>query len=137
MWFAHLKYVYEEPKHLCEEHDLRVYTSEVQANGHTPSDGEQEQVRYHIGFPEYLVKPIAILLETSPYWGEAHWCEEDGFWLYWLRICGGKDEPIPFADIDKNLKFKLKAYNRCLGTMTRMAERCTVCGREVMPEGKG
>lgn len=86
---------------------LKLYRSRFSP---TDTDKPIEKYRYHFGFPEGLVKPIALLLETSPYWGDPHWKEEDGFWIWHLPVVGDGEEP-PYKTLNRRLGYMLEAHN--------------------------
>lgn len=93
---------------IAEKFPLRLYRSRFY-----PTDINKpiEKYRYHFGFPEALVKPICLLLETTLFWGEEHWKEEDGFWIWWLTIIGGANDKLPFKALQKQLDRMLKSRN--------------------------
>ena len=109
--FDNFKFVKEFPTILAGKHPLRLYRSRF-----SPDDPEKpiEKYRWHFGFPEKIVKPLCPLLEATPYWGETHWKEEDGFWIYWLHdISDISEEEIP-SKLNKTLKLYLTSYNQVL-----------------------
>ena len=103
-----LELVFEKERFICERLPLRMYRSRF-----SPEDLKKpiEKWRYHFGFPEGLVKPVAQLLETTIAWGEKHWKEHEGFWIWWLAISG--KEP-PWDKLKRDLEFRISSYNRIL-----------------------
>jgi len=97
----------EYPKFLSNKWDLRIYYTV-----------EEDFYRFHFGFPENLVKPLCPLLECSPYWGEQHWIEVDGFWLWWLPYREKTNKPKK-EKLNSWLKFYLSQYNMCLRFLTK------------------
>ena len=109
--------VCEKPNFLVGKYPFRVYRSRFSPIG--KPDEPATAWRYHFGFPKALVEPICRLLETSPYWGEAHWREHEGFWLWWLSVTGEADQPPPWEKLKGHLDFLLRAYNDCLALFHR------------------
>ena len=79
---------------------------------------EGDRYRFHFGFPEKIVEPVHDLLECSPYWGEQHWQEIDGFWLWWLSYTEEVKKPKK-EKLNHWLKFHVSQYNLCLGFLTK------------------
>lgn len=114
MSFDDLELVKEFPKILCGTKPLRVYRSR---SFPVDTDKPIEKWRYHFGFPTELVLPLSILLETSPYWGDRHWHEEDGFRLWRLTIVG--DLKPPWDKLNRELSRRMKSYNSVLAWMRK------------------
>jgi len=101
MQFDNLKLYREYPTILSGKKPLRIYTT----------DFRDKKVRWHFGFPKSMVEPVRQLLETTPFWGEQHWTEQDGFWVYWLTCCSQKDEfPVKELTLLLNTLY-LAGYN--------------------------
>lgn len=109
MRFDNLELVKEYPNwFLNKTKALRVYrTSEKDKYGKVLS------YRYHIGYPEEFIKPFCPLIETTPFWGEQHWTEIDGFWLWWTVIVT-KDNKYPINELNKDNLFRRNSFARCL-----------------------
>lgn len=103
-----LELVWEKKNYLCGRITLRVYKSRF-----SPVDLKKpiEEWRYHFGFPREMVESLAMLLETSVYWGEKHWKEHEGFWLWMLTVTG---EKTPWNKLNRQLTFMVKSYNQVL-----------------------
>ena len=115
MLFENLELVKEYPGFfLRRTKPLKVYrTHEVAKSGKPTS------YRYHFGYPEELVKPFCPLLETTPFWGEAHWTEVDGFWLWWTSITApNTDYPSPDV-LNKENDFRRRYLSKCLDFYSR------------------
>jgi hypothetical protein len=118
--FDDFKFVKEYPTILAGKHPLRLYRSRF-----SPDDLNKpiEKYRWHFGFPKNIVEPVGVLLETTPYWGEVHWKEEDGFWIYWLHdVSDASEEEIP-SKLNKTLDFYLRSYNQVIGFYKRAAQK--------------
>jgi len=76
-------------------------------------EGNTLPFRYHLGFPERIISPLCPLLETTVYWGETHWREEDGFWI-WQTPLTGKNEDIPYNNLNRELSWRIGAANQAL-----------------------
>lgn len=90
---------------------LRIYTSRF-----SPTDESKpiEKWRYHFGFPEEVVKPLSLLLETTVAWGEKHWKEHEGFWIWWLTVTGRLGADVPWKKLQRDLDFRINSFNRVL-----------------------
>ena len=69
--------------------------------------------RWFFGFPEEMVKPIIVMLETTVYWGEAHIAQHEGFYIWWLMVTTDTDE-IPLDELKKELKWRLRTAQKCV-----------------------
>jgi hypothetical protein len=118
MEFENFKFVKEYSTIIAGKHPLRLYTSRFSPN---ELDKPIEKVRWHFGFPKKLVEPLCPLLETTPYWGEPHWKEDNDFWIYWLTDVSENDGTIP-DKLNKTLTFYFNQYNKCLHWYQRAAE---------------
>lgn len=89
---------------LGREVEIRVYS--------TP---EGNRRRWHFGFPKKLVSPLCPLLACTPYWGDAHWAERDGFWLWHTAIVSDSPElnAAVRERLTNELRFSLQALNQC------------------------
>ena len=114
MRFENLKLIKEYPKMISNKYPLRLYFSDFRKD-------ESNKVRYHFGWPKFIVKPLCPLLETTLYWGEEHWVEDGNFYIYWLPIISVEGE-VPYDELNKMLKFQLGSFNQCLTTMTKWSE---------------
>jgi len=114
--FEDFKFVKEFPTIIVGKYPLRLYRSRF-----SPDDLNKpiEKYRWHFGFPKFMVEPLCPMLEASPYWGETHWKEEDGFWIWWLTdISDAKEEMIP-DKLNKTLDFYFKSYNHVINFYKR------------------
>jgi len=112
MKFDNLKLYREYPTMISGKEPLRLYTS----------DFENGEVRWHFGFPERMVKPVHELLESTPFWGESHWTEQDGFWVYWLTCCS-KEEEFPAEELTLLLDILfVTGYNNVLGMLRKWSK---------------
>jgi len=112
MEFPELEFVRDMPIHSDKGRQLVV---KLYRSRHEPGDLSQpvQSYRWHFGFPKGLVEPIALLLETSPYWGEQHWCVRDDCWLWCTSCVSDASLPLPIQEILASLKFFLWSYNEC------------------------
>ncbi len=101
MDFKNLEFVKEYPTIIAGKYPLRLYRSR---------EGVKANYRYHFGFPEGMVKPICTILECTPFWGEEHWKEVDGFWLWWLTIMS-ETEDIPSVELNRDLAWRISSIN--------------------------
>lgn len=109
MKFEKPQLVKECPKILVNKYSLRVYKTKESDN----------KWRWHFGFPKELVEPLCPLLESTPYWGEQHWYEdEDDFWLWWLFEKTKTIKP-PIKKLCFWLKWHTNMYNRCLSFLKK------------------
>ena len=118
--FDDFEFVKEYSTMLADKHPLRLYRSRF-----NPNDLSKpiQEYRWHFGFPKTILpEPMLMLLETSPYWGEQHWKEEDGFYIYWLHDVSEKDEGIP-KKLNKTLEFYLRSYNQVLNFYKRAVSK--------------
>ena len=99
---------------------LRLYRSRFSP---TDLDKPIEEYRYHFGFPEKLVKPAALLLETTPYWGNKHWKEEDGFWIWWLTVTSNAKNGPPYKALNRRLDYMLHAYNNVVRFLRKSCKK--------------
>jgi len=110
MLFDNLELVKEYPgQFLKQTKPLRIYRS------HDASKkGKTTSYRYHFGYPKELVEPFCPLLEATLYWGEPHWTEIDGFWLWWTSITVKATDYYPLEAINKENGFRRHAFSQCL-----------------------
>lgn len=106
--FDKLELVVHKDNIISGKEPIRIYRTTTQ-----DKDGITTY-RYHIGFPEKVVKILCPLLETTPYWGEQHWKEIDGFWLWWTAITGKGGDDAPFDKLNRELDWRLKSANKVL-----------------------
>ncbi len=122
--FHKLKMVKEYPGwFLKRTKPLRVYRS-----SDTDKSGKVTY-RYHFGFPVEFIKPFCPLIESTPFWGEQHWAEQDGFWLWWTPVTSDAKNPLPLDELNKELNrdlaFRRKAFMGCLDFYRKkMKEMC-------------
>jgi len=69
--------------------------------------------RWHFGYPEKFIKPLCPVIESSPYWGEVHWAEIDGFWVWWLSVTTTTPE-IPKEKVNFWYRFYGRMFNMCV-----------------------
>lgn len=97
--------------HISGKWNLRVYYSL----------SHNKWYRWHFGYPKAIIDPLLPLLETTPFWGESHWCEIDGYYLYWLPILSESNEPN--TDIVHKLNQEdstmIAFYNDCLSILKK------------------
>lgn len=103
MNFSNLQLIAEYPKMINGKYPFRLYST----------DEENGKIRYHFGWPEFIIKPFLPLLETTLYWGEPHWTEQDGFYIYWLPIVSEQNNPN-WKELNKLMKFQFRSFNECL-----------------------
>ena len=113
----------EYPTILMGKFPFRVYRSRFMP---TETDKPITSYRYHFGFPKKLVEPICLLLETTVYWGEAHWHEHEGFWIWHTYITGRVDQAVPYKDLDRELASRIRQYNHCIEWYRSKAEGAQV-----------
>lgn len=102
-------FVKEYPTALGGKKPVRIYRSRT-----------GEQWRWFLGFPEEAVKPLCPLLETTPYWGEQHCGEHDGFWLWWTTTVT-TDDAVPVQKLNGHLKWMTRAATTCLDLCAKWA----------------
>jgi hypothetical protein len=112
MDFNNLELVKEYPNFIKDKYPFRLYRSQEKAGG---------RYKYHLGFPEGLVKPMCFMLETTPYWGEVHWKEIDGFYLWWTTTFSDTKEP-PLRELNRELKWRISVANDCIHFLKRLAK---------------
>jgi hypothetical protein len=90
--------------HMNGKYNLRVYYSE-----------QGDRYRWHFGYPKQIIDILLPLLETTPYWGEQHWCEIDDYYLYWLPITTTTSQPNKelYKQLNREDKNLLNLYNSC------------------------
>ena len=111
--FDNLKLYSEYPTMLSGKRPLRIYTSGFR----------EGKVRWHFGFQESMVKPVRQLLETTPFWGEQHWTEQDGFWVYWTTCCTPEGE-FPQKELILLLDtLYLSGYNNVVAMFRKWAKK--------------
>lgn len=115
--FSNLELVKEYPTMLMGKFPLRLYRSK---------DTKDSFYRYHFGFPEKIVKPLSVMLETTPYWGEQHWDIIDGFWIWWLAITSEGIE-VPNEKLNSELKWRLNSANKCRALLISWIEKENKC----------
>ncbi len=111
--FSNLVLVKEYPTMLMGKFPLRLYQSKEEQNSF---------YRYHFGFPEVIVKHLTPMLETTPYWGEKHWIEIEGFWLWFLTIMPKDNLEIPNKELDRELSWRLRSANKCLDLLRKWSK---------------
>ena len=99
-------------------YDLRIYTTQ---------DEGDNLIRWHFGFPKIAVEPLLPLLETTLYWGEQHWTEDEGFYLWWLPIMTNSVDSFPKEKITRSLEFLIEQYNKCLLQVRRLCKEHHTC----------
>lgn len=97
-----IEFVKEWPTALGGKKPLRLYRAK-----------RGETWRWFFGFPEEMVKPICLLLETTLYWGEEHIAEHEGFYIWWLMVTTDTKE-IPRAELESQLKWHLRMARKCV-----------------------
>ena len=102
MIFSNFEFVKEYPTVISGKLPVRIYKSY-----------DDNKYRWHVGFKEDFVKPLCSLLECAPYWGEMHWKEEDGFWIWWTMTVTD-DEELPFGQLQRDLNFRMSSLNKVL-----------------------
>lgn len=103
MQFENLELVKEYPGiFLKGTKSLRIYKSKGK---------DDDQYRWHFGYPKEFIKPFCPLIETTPFWGEQHWTEQDGFYIWWLMIMTDTpDLPIEELNKENNNRYKTFAH---------------------------
>lgn len=107
--FENLTLEKEYPKFISDKYNLRIYTTKE-------SDGKE--YRWHLGFPKKLVKPVLQIIETTPYWGNEHWAERDGFYIYYTATTTD-DKKIPKSELEHTLKFHKTSFNKCINWLRK------------------
>jgi hypothetical protein len=112
--FGELEFIKEYPTLISGKKPLRLYrTKTTDANG-----GLVDNYRYHFGFPKEVVELLCPMLETTLYWGERHWKEDGGFWIWWLMIVQeGTD--VPVDKLNRELDWRMKYASKCLQWLAR------------------
>ena len=113
MRFENLELVKEYPEMLWGKYPFRLYQSDF---GSGRYDNNLRWVRYHFGWPKFMVDPLLPLLETTLFWGNSHWCEEDDFYIYWEPSISIEGD-IPFDELNRQMKYRISGYNKCLNMM--------------------
>jgi hypothetical protein len=115
MEFENLEMVKEYPKwFLNRTLPLRVYRTHDE-----PKKGEKITYRWHFGYPEKVIKPFCPLIETTIYWGEPHWTEHEGFWLWWLPFTTESKE-LPMKELNEANGWRRRSLGECLKFLQRM-----------------
>jgi hypothetical protein len=95
--------------HLNGKYNLRLY--------YTPAKADERRFRWHFGYPEQIIKYLLPLLETTPFWGDQHWLELDGYYVYVLHVV--TDTNGLTVNLLNDLRFEDKVllglYNDCVG----------------------
>ena len=102
----------EYPTMICGKMPLRIYFEKR-------SLGADETKEWYFGYPKKLIDPIKDFLGTSLYWNEYFDKEDEDFYLI-SAGCGGEFDA---KKLTAQLDFRMKLYNRCFNTCTRMAEK--------------
>jgi hypothetical protein len=100
--------------HISGKFALRLYQTE-----------RDKRYRWHFGYPKEIIDPLLPLLETTPYWGERHWAEHEGFYLYFLYVLtGGKDVNAEIMrELNREDKSLMGLYNDCLSILKAWASK--------------
>jgi len=99
MEFDKFELIKEYPDMIAGKSSLRVYRS-----------FDEKRYRYHFGFEENFIRPFCPMVECGPYWGEQHWKEDDGYWI-WFTAVLKNDTEFPNKDLERELDFKIKSLN--------------------------
>ena len=108
-----LVFVKEVPKFWGEKLPIRLYYAVIKISTET-------RYEWFTGIPKEMVEPLALLLETTLFWGEKHVAEDENFWVYRLGVFSPSTE-IPEKELEKRLNFKAKMAQRCLATTKKLA----------------
>ena len=111
-----LEFIKEFTNVISNKFSVRVYR-----NRFNPTDLTKPitEYRYHFGFPKELIEPIALLLETTCYWGEQHWKEEDNCFIYWTTIVEKADKNAPIERLKKEICRFIDSANNCLSFLRK------------------
>ena len=106
------EFVKEFPNIISGKITIRLYRSPARYH----------KYNYHVGFPKEFIETLCPLIEASPYWGEQHWREEDGFWIWWTRVMTD-DEELPVCELQKVLEFKIDSLNKVVDFLRNAYEK--------------
>ena len=119
MKFDSFEIVKEFPSFLKGRHSFRLYRSRFSP---LETDKPIESYRYHFGFPKFLVEPIHKVLETTLYWGDAHWIEDGDFWVWHTFITSNIGDKVPYDALNQEVAILISQYNTCLAWYRRSVQ---------------
>jgi len=102
------------------EIEFRIYrTPELKV-----SPLQQPRWWWHFGFPEALVSSLCPLLECTPYWGDQHWAERDGYWIWATSVVSDSSELSAVQrKLNSELRLDLQSLNMCLSLFYKTLKR--------------
>jgi len=110
-----LKLVKEYPDGVGPNIPLQLYqTIEKRSN-------DENHYRWHFEYPKNLIEPLCPLIESTPYWGEQHWTEVDGFWIWQLPFTTTTPE-IPKEKINYWYKFYGQMFKMCINYLKKQTQ---------------
>ncbi len=104
--FKNLTLIKEYPNGVGLNIPLRLYRTESE-------DDERIRYRWHFGYQEKFIKPLCPLIESTPFWGEQHWIEIEGYWLWWLSFTT-EDPEIPKGQVNWWYKWYGRQFDMCV-----------------------
>lgn len=93
---------------------LRIYCTHDE-----PKNEEKIAYRWHFGYPKKFIKIFCPLIETTPFWGEQHWTEQEGFYLWWIPTVTNTKE-LPLKELNDWANWRRRSFGNCLDFMKRM-----------------
>lgn len=109
MLFENLELIHEYPGWFLQRtKPLRIYKTTS-----TNKDGTKSY-RLHFGYPEEFIKPFCPLIESTPFWGEQHWTEHEGFWVFPSQIALGSPDEYPVEKLNKENAWRRDSFAKVL-----------------------
>lgn len=88
---------------------IRAYCSENLTNLE-----DRKHYIWYMAFPKDVIDPFMPIIETSPYFGDQHEFEINGFYLYAVFGWNSNNLSDVIKRLNSSLKFFIGAYKECV-----------------------